>query len=131
MYSQDKITVSKITIIGNKITNSNIILREIVLSKDSSYDASTLEQKINESKINLVNLKLFNFVDVSHLINENQVEIIINLTERWYIWPFPIIEISERNFNTWWNEFKDSNFSDFSRLNYGAFLIWENFRGKN
>ncbi|MAO33142.1 MAG: hypothetical protein CMD03_00080 [Flavobacteriales bacterium] len=131
MYSQDKITVSKITIIGNKITNSNIILREIVLSKDSSYDASTLEQKINESKINLVNLKLFNFVDVSHLINENQVEIIINLTERWYIWPFPIIEISERNFNTWWKEFKDSNFSDFSRLNYGAFLIWENFRGKN
>ena len=131
VYSQDKITVSKITIIGNKITNSNIILREIVLSKDSSYDASTLEQKINESKINLVNLKLFNFVDVSHLINENQVEIIINLTERWYIWPFPIIEISERNFNTWWNEFKDSNFSDFSRLNYGAFLIWENFRGKN
>ena len=46
-YSQQEITISKITIIGNKITNGNIILREIVLSKDSSIDASLLEEKIN------------------------------------------------------------------------------------
>ena len=41
------------------------------------------------------------------------------------------MELSERNFNVWWKEFKKSNYSDFSRLNYGVYLVWENFRGKN
>ena len=131
VYSQEKITISKITIIGNKITKKNIILREIVFSKNDSFAVTKLDQKIKESRRNLINLKLFNFVEITHLLQKNQAEIIINLTERWYIWPFPIIEISDRNFNTWWNEFKASNYSDFSRLNYGVLLTWENFRGRN
>ena len=90
-----------------------------------------LIQKIKESKQNLVNLSLFNFVEISEEIQAENAKIIIEVTERWYFWPFPILEISERNFNSWWNEFKSSNYSDFSRLNYGLFLTWENFRGRN
>ena len=51
--------------------------------------------------------------------------------ERWYVWPNPIFELSERNFNVWWHDFKANNYSDFSRVNYGLFLVWENFRGRN
>ncbi|MEC9209619.1 MAG: POTRA domain-containing protein [Bacteroidota bacterium] len=131
VYSQDMITISNITITGNKITKKEIIIREIVFNENSSFYATNLEQKIKESKHNLVNLKLFNFVEISHILKGNQVEITIDLIERWYFWPYPILEISERNFNTWWNEFKVSNYSDFSRLNYGLFLNWENFRGRN
>jgi outer membrane protein assembly factor BamA len=130
-YSQNIITISDITITGNKITKEDIILREIAFSQNSSFSASNLEQKIKESRINLINLKLFNFVEISHVLKGNQAVIIIDLSERWYLWPYPVFEISERNFNSWWDEFKASNYSDFSRLNYGLFLNWENFRGRN
>ena len=74
---------------------------------------------------------LFNFNNISTENNNGKTDIIIEVVERWYIWPYPILEISERNFNVWWDEFNESNYSDFSRMNYGAFLVWENFRGKN
>ena len=130
-YSQDTITISNITITGNKITQAEIILRELAFSKNSSFSATDLEQKIKESEQNLINLKLFNFVEINHAINGNQVEITIDVTEKWYFWPYPVFEISERNFNSWWNEFKASDYSDFSRLNYGLYLNWNNFRGRN
>ena len=130
-YSQNTINISNITITGNKITKEDIILRELLFSKNNSFSTSDLEHKIKERRINLINLKLFNFVEISYILKEDQAEIIIDLTERWYFWPYPVFEISDRNFNTWWNEFKASNYSDFSRLNYGVFLNWENFRGRN
>ena len=130
-YSEDTITISNITITGNKITQAEIILRELALSENSSFSATDLEQKIKESEQNLINLKLFNFVEINHAINGNQVEITIDVTEKWYFWPYPVFEISERNFNSWWNEFKASDYSDFSRLNYGLYLNWNNFRGRN
>ena len=74
---------------------------------------------------------LFNFTDISIEENDNRADIFIEVVERWYIWPYPIFELSERNFNMWWNEFKANNYSDFSRINYGVFLVWENFRGRN
>ena len=130
-YSQDMINISNITIIGNEITKEDIILREIVFTKNNLLSLKDLEKNIKESTQNLINLKLFNFVDIKYNIEGKQAEVIINLTERWYFWPYPIIEISERNFNSWWTEFKSTNYSDFSRLNYGIFLNWENFRGRN
>jgi len=131
LYSKDLFIISNIIINGNKITHEEIILREIVFRKNSSLKKNELDKKINESKENLTNLKLFNFVEIEYIIIQDKVEITINLTERWYIWPYPVFEISERNFNSWWEEFKTNNYSDFSRLNYGVFLNWENFRGRN
>ena len=130
-YSQDTITISNITITGNKITQAEIILRELAFSENSSFSATDLEQKIKESEQNLINLKLFNFVEINHTLKDSQVEITIDVTEKWYFWPYPVFEISERNFNSWWNEFKASDYSDFSRLNYGLYLNWNNFRGRN
>ena len=129
--AQAQITVSYISLIGNTKTQNDIILRELSFKKDSSYTNLVLDKKIKESKENLVNLKLFNFVAINKAENKDSFEITIDLIERWYIWPFPIFEISERNFNTWWKEFADNNYSDFSRLNYGVSFNWENFRGRN
>ena len=130
-YSQHMITISKIIIHGNKVTQNEIILREITFQKDNIFTESDFSKNLKKSKENLINLKLFNFVEINPIIEEGKAEITINLTERWYLWPYPIFEISERNFNSWWQDFKGSNYSDFSRLNYGLFLNWENFRGKN
>ncbi|MEC7646397.1 MAG: POTRA domain-containing protein [Bacteroidota bacterium] len=130
-HAQNTITIADITINGNKITKENILLREIVFTKNSSFPIIDLEQKILKSKQNLINLKLFNFVEITYVLDGHQVKIIIDVIERWYFWPYPVFEISERNFNSWWDEFTASNYSDFSRLNYGLFLNWENFRGRN
>ena len=90
-----------------------------------------MDKRIEKSKENLINLKLFNFVTINKTENKDSTEITIDVIEKWYIWPFPVFEISERNFNTWWKEFAANNYSDFSRLNYGVSFNWENFRGRN
>jgi len=129
--AQAQITVTSITLNGNLKTQNDIILRELSFEENKSYSNDDLTKKIEDSKENLINLKLFNFVEINHKLTGNKVQLTIDVTERWYFWPYPVFEISERNFNTWWKEFKASDFSDFSRLNYGLFLNWENFRGRN
>jgi outer membrane protein assembly factor BamA len=131
VYSQNEITISKIIITGNKITQEDIIIRELAFNENNSFSVDELKEKIKESKQNLVNLQLFNFVEINYSLEGDKVNITIDVTERWYFWPYPIFEISERNFNSWWDSFRASNYSDFSRLNYGVFLNWENFRGRN
>ncbi len=129
--AQAQITVSSININGNIKTQNDIILRELSFEENEKYSLEELSKKLTESKENLVNLKLFNFVEISQVEKENTVEITVDVIEKWYIWPYPVFEISERNFNTWWQEFSENNYSDFSRLNYGIFFNWENFRGRN
>ena len=130
-FSQEKLQINSITIKGNKITKEEIILRELTFQKGDAVSKEILDEKIKESEENLTNLMLFNFSEISADIEVAKANITIEIVERWYIWSYPIIELSERNFNVWWNEFKESNYSDFSRMNYGVFLVWENFRGKN
>ena len=129
--AQTQITVRTISIKGNIKTQDDIILRELAFITNASYSSKKLTAKIKESKENLVNLKLFNFITISQETNNNFTDINIDVIEKWYLWPYPIFELSERNFNVWWNEFKESDYSDFSRLNYGVFFNWENFRGRN
>ena len=130
-FTQEKIIIDNIIIAGNNITKQEIILRELTFKKGEILSQKQIEEKIKQSKENLTNLSLFNFVDIKSAARNAKADIIIDVVERWYIWPYPILELSERNFNVWWNEFKESNYSDFSRLNYGVYLVWENFRGRN
>ena len=130
-FTQEKILIDNITIVGNKITKETIILREITFKKGDFLSQTEIDIKTKQSKENLVNLNLYNFVDISSENSGGETNIIIEVVERWYIWPYPILELSERNFNVWWDEFKESKYSDFSRMNYGVYLVWENFRGKN
>ena len=130
-FTQEKIIIDNIIIAGNNITKQEIILRELTFKKGEVLSQKQIEEKIKQSKENLTNLSLFNFVDIKSAARNAKADIIIDVVERWYIWPYPILELSERNFNVWWNEFKKSNYSDFSRLNYGVYLVWENFRGRN
>ena len=130
-FSEEILTISEIVISGNKVTKEEIIIRELEFKKSDKLSISGLNEKIKKSKYNLINLKIFNFVEINHSKIDNEIKINIDVVEQWYIWPYPIFEISERNFNTWWKEFSESKFSDFSRLNYGVFLNWNNFRGRN
>ncbi|MDC0249506.1 hypothetical protein OAK24_01340 [Flavobacteriales bacterium] len=129
--AQAQTTISSIIVNGNSRTKKSIILRELSFEENKSYSRDDLVKRIKEGKESLVNLKLFNFVEINKIEENNKAEVTIEVIEKWYVWPYPIFEISERNFNTWWQEFKATNYADFSRLNYGIFFNWENFRGRN
>ncbi len=118
-------TIGTITLIGNKITKNQILFRELTFHKDDPVDTSTLEKIFKRSEENLFNTSLFNSVKITWLPENKTINVFIIVTERWYVFPLPIFEIAERNFNVWWKT------KDLSRIVYGGELTWNNFRGRN
>lgn len=119
--------VDSIIIKGNKITRDQIILREIIFSAGDTLRCDEIDSLIFLSRENVLNTLLFNFVEmgISYPLPDSfHVVINVNVIERWYIWPKPILKISDRNFNVWWQT------KDFSRLSYGVIIDWRNFRGR-
>ena len=125
----DKILyVDRVIIIGNKVTRQRIIERELSLKPGDTIKASRLTSTLAWDKNKVYNLRLFNTVSVRALdLANNHIDILIELTERWYIFPVPIFELSDRNFNEWWNNYNH----DLSRINYGMRIYKNNFRGRN
>lgn len=121
-----QLVVRDVIIKGNKVTKPNIILRELVFSPGDTIDKMDLIPALERSRENLLNLSLFNFVtfDAEHYPG-NRIDVLLEVQERWYIWPTPIFEHGERNLSTFLREPR------WSRLNYGMWLKWNNFRGRN
>jgi len=126
--TSEMVHINQIYLSGNKITKDKIIFRELVIKAGDSLCRKAFLLAIKKSKENLNNTSLFNFVevrDVQVVTNGiRRANIHIDLTERWYIWPMPVLEIAERNPNAWWET------KDLAKLNYGLFFTWENFRGR-
>ena len=130
-YSQKIFRVNSIEIEGNKLTKRETILRELSFQIGDNLTLDEFNEKLKQSKLNIGSQWLFNFVDIIPKYNQYEIDVNIEVVERWYVWPYPILEISERNFNVFWDSLKNSNYTDFSRLNYGVFLNWYNFRARN
>lgn len=126
VLDNDKLIVADILIEGNKVTKAPIILRELIFGTGDTILKMELLPALQRSKENLMNLALFNFVhfDATHS-PDNRINVHITVTERWYIWPIPILEYADRNFS----EFIKNR--EWDKVNYGAYLKWNNFRGRN
>ena len=120
-YSQEVYRVNSIEIEGNKVTNRATVLRELSFHIGDSLTLKEFNEKLKQSELNIGSQWLFNFVDIVPIYKQYEIDVNIEVIERWYVWPYPILEISERNFNVWWDDFQSSNYQDFSRFNYGAF----------
>jgi hypothetical protein len=116
--------VSNIILEGNKITHDNIIYRELEFKVGMQYFQVELDSLMAKSRENLLNRSLFNFVTITPSFAGNDCSITVKVTERWYIWPMPILDFADPNFNVWWQT------KDFNRLNYGLRLEIQNFRGR-
>lgn len=117
--------INLIIIQGNKVTKPHIIQREIIIREGARYDSGELQSKLKQSRLNLLNTALFNFVNVEPIkVGKDSLNIRFIFTERFYTWPFPIFELADRNFNAWWLN------KDWSRTNYGFYIVRENFRGR-
>lgn len=122
------VIVQDVMLIGNKVTHDKIMYREITMKPGDTLGQVEFISKMSKSRENLMNTSLFNIVEVQDTLISTQGISVYSVTytviERWYIWPLPIIELAERNLNAWWET------KDFSKINYGASLNWENFRGR-
>jgi len=124
----DRVVIDKIFIVGNKKTKDRIILRELDIRAGEVYDKTDLEQILVTERNKIFNLQLFNTVKVTTLaLSPNLVDIVINVSERWYLFPSPIFSLVDRNFNDWWQ----NQDHDLSRTNYGIKIFQNNFRGRN
>jgi len=126
VLADDKLVISEIHIQGNKVTREHVILRELIFSAGDTVLKMELLPSIQRSKDNLLNLALFNFVNfgITHL-GENRIDVNLEVIERWYIWPIPILEYADRNFSTFIQN------RDWEKINYGVSLKWNNFTGRN
>lgn len=134
LSAQDSIThheviVGNIELSGNKKTSPGIIFRELQFACGDRFLRSDFAKSINQSRLNLLNTSLFNFVtidtvEVPDSLLTGVMNVKISVLERWYVWPIPILQITDRNFNAWLKS------KDFSRINYGIDLKWYNFSGR-
>jgi outer membrane protein assembly factor BamA len=120
--------VNRVLIIGNKVTRERIILRELSLQPGDTVSTRRLQDILIRDRSKIYNLRLFQTVVVRTIpADPDMVDILIEVTERWYTFPQPIFELSDRNFNDWWVNYGH----DWKRVNYGLRLYRNNFRGLN
>ncbi len=120
-YSDSFFKIEKIIILGNKQTKENIILRDLEFKTNDTIKINNWAKIKEKSRLNLLNLFLFNEVEINR--NEDN-SITIKVIERWYIWPIPVVKLADRNFNQWWLT------KDPKRLIYGIELKHNNIAGK-
>ncbi|PZR24347.1 MAG: hypothetical protein DI538_28210, partial [Azospira oryzae] len=113
---QRVLTLNRVLIIGNKITRDQIILRELTMKPGDTITAKHLQATLQRDRNKIYNLRLFNTVSIRLLqLSNTTIDFLIEVDERWYTFPIPIFELSDRNFNEWWQNYHH----DFSRVNYG------------
>ena len=127
-FSSHAALIKKIWVSGNTKTKEFIILRELTFKVGDSIAVNDIAEKITTSKQNLFNLQLFNNVRIFCVDStKHDLEFYIDVKERWYFYPIPIMELADRNLNVWWVEQNHS----FKRLNLGAVILQRNIRGRN
>lgn len=126
--SSRKIFIAAIIIKGNKKTRKYLIEREMLLKAGDSIEAGKIFQYLEESKKLIYNTTLFTSVQVypASLVTNNQINIAVDVEEKWYIYPTPQFQLIDRNLNEW---IKDYN-ADFERVIYGVKFAHYNFSGR-
>jgi outer membrane protein assembly factor BamA len=127
-YENRKVTIRHMTVTGNRKTKDRIIFREVYLEPDSSYPMPFILESIHTGRTNLINTALFvdATVDFKNWFNDS-LDIVIDVKERWYWFPFPLFKPIDRNWNVWINQYKVS----LDRVNYGIKFLGNNVTGRN
>ncbi|NII24685.1 hypothetical protein HB364_06335 [Pseudoflavitalea sp. X16] len=112
---------------GNKRTKSYIIERELPFKAGDSVYLPELVQGFEISRRQLFNTGLFNEVVVAlKSFRGYEVDVIIQVKERWYTFPIPYVKPVDRNLSEW-----SRQGYGFDRLNYGLKFTQYNFTGRN
>jgi outer membrane protein assembly factor BamA len=121
------ITINDIFITGNRQSRASVILRELAFAKGDTIAFPQLQTKLDESRNNITNTALFNYVYVTADTVSGQAAVNVNIKveERWYIWPVVDLVFEDRNISTWIRH------PNWSRFSVGAGANIQNMRGLN
>ena len=113
VFSDSVFVIDDILIVGNTDTKDFVIVREMSLQKGTRITQELIEY----DQERIYSLGLFNRVQL-HIAptSPGKANLIVEVRERWYIFPFPVIGIKDR---------------DWDKFYYGAGLLHSNFRGQN
>ena len=126
--AENLFVVRDIVILGNRKTRPEIILREIPFRTGEKYLLPDLIKKFEEAKRRLMNTTLFHEAIIALKSMEGyNIDITVEVKERWYIFPIPYLKPVDRNLNQWIVEQKAS----LDRVNYGVKLLYNNVTGRN
>ena len=119
--------ISKVIISGNRTTKGYIILREAQLPVGDSIPAVAIPERLEQARKNIYNTSLFNEVKVTaKLTDTSHADILIEVKERWYIFPTPQFQPVDRNINEWLKTYH----ADLQRVNYGIKFMHYNLSGR-
>jgi outer membrane protein assembly factor BamA len=119
--------IRSVTVIGNKKTKEYILLREVPFRPGSKMLSNQMEELIEQARVNVFNTQLFLEVIPSITAwDEKNVDVLFEVKERWYLFPFPYFKLVDRNLNQWLVEQERS----LERVNYGLKLNWDNVSGR-
>jgi len=90
------VVINNISISGNFRTNKRIILRELNFKSGDTILSSELEVRLQRARFNIQNTLLFNFVRIDTIpYFKNQIDLLIDVKERWYLFPIPTLANGE------------------------------------
>ena len=105
--------ISDIIISGNDVTEKDVILREMKLTRGEIFSSKSCK----EDKESIYRLGLFTNVEISPFLEKDSTILLhVNVGEKWYIFPIPQLTISD---------------GDIRKISVGANIHWANFRGRN
>jgi outer membrane protein assembly factor BamA len=111
--SAPPLIVDEVLVTGNEKTEAFVILREMSLHPGDSVT----QERLDYDRERIYSLRLFNRVQVRSYPSEpGKAKIVVEVNERWFIFPFPVLGIRDR---------------DWSKVYYGAGVVHNNFRGRN
>ncbi len=117
--------IHEVQLQGNETTKDFVLLRELTFQVGDSVKVENLENLLEENRKRIYNLRLFHYVNYSYTCNEGLVIVTYQVQERVYLYPIPIFDFADRNFNAWLEK------KDLNRIDYGFTLTRKNFRGRN
>ncbi len=144
-FDQPYVRVTEIEVSGNNLTRDQIVIRELDFKKGDTLsvfnkgdhfgnslmrffdkDSSEVSLRLNFSRDNIINTKLFLTTDLYlEQIEGINYRLKISVTERHYWWVFPVIKLNAPNFNEWLRDV------DLSQLSMGIFGSHNNLFGSS
>jgi len=122
------VTVDTIILNGNKKTLSKTINFENPIKQGDQIATEEVSKTLEMSRLQLLSSGLFNDIAIESAYNADSTSVALTyeIIENWYLFPAPIFELADRNFNVWWQDFD----RDLSRTLYGARLAHYNLTGR-
>lgn len=129
MAQADYVYIDSITVTGNHKTKERIILREMDLNVGDKIPLDQLMPLLEQGERYLMNTGMFTR---AHIYFKNwegetsKIHLVVEVDEGWYLFPVPLFELADRNFNVWWVEQNRS----LQRINFGMDFTNLNFTGR-